>query len=217
MKNNREFNFRQDVQAVRELYESKVKLTVIPCKNVASNLKTSIYELEHFLKGKNEVCDYLCQRFYNDTYHGIQERRVIWDISVIAYMINKTCFETEEVSCPIIKEDTSYELSENRHKVTFVNYLDKRYEKLTIMAFIFVSTCILIFIGKPATLLIVAGSVNGLILPVTLAVMLLATRKTNIVGDYKHNPILFYTGWIVVLVTAYIGVTSLQGIAKLLG
>ena len=91
------------------------------------------------------------------------------------------------------------------------------YEKLTIMAFIFVSTCILIFIGKPATLLIVAGSVNGLILPITLAVMLLATRKTNIVGDYKHNPILFYTGWIVVLVTAYIGVTSLQGIAKLLG
>ena len=85
------------------------------------------------------------------------------------------------------------------------------------MAFIFVSTCILIFIGKPATLLIVAGSVNGLILPVTLAVMLLATRKTNIVGDYKHNSVLFYTGWIVVLVTAYIGVTSLQGIAKLLG
>ncbi len=84
----------------------------------------SKYELEHFLKGKNELCDYLCQRFYNDTYHGIQERRVIWDISVIAYMINKTCFETEEVSCPIIKEDTSYELSENRHKVTFVNYLD---------------------------------------------------------------------------------------------
>ncbi len=122
--NNREFNFRQDVQAVREVYESKVKLTVIPCKNVASNLRTSIYELEHFLKGKNELCDYLCQRFYNDTYHGIQERRVIWDISVIAYMINKTCFETEEVSCPIIKEDTSYELSENRHKVTFVNYLD---------------------------------------------------------------------------------------------
>ena len=104
--------------------------------------------------------------------------------------------------------------------VSFLKTLFKvveRYEKLTIMAFIFVSTCILIFIGKPATLLIVAGSVNGLILPVTLAVMLLATRKTNIVGDYKHNPILFYTGWIVVLVTAYIGVTSLQGIAKLLG
>ena len=123
-KENKEFNFRQDIQAVKEVFESKVKLTIIPCKNVASNLRTSIYELENFLKGKNELCDYLCQRFYNDTYHGIEERRVIWDISVIAYMINKTWFETEEISCPIIKEDTSYELTENRHKVTFVNYLD---------------------------------------------------------------------------------------------
>ena len=122
--NNREFNFEQDVQAVREVFESKVKLTVIPCKNVASNLTTSIYELEHFLKGKSELCNYLCQRFYNDTYHGIQERRVIWDISVIAYMINKSWFEIEEVSCPIIKEDTSYELTENRHKITFVDYLE---------------------------------------------------------------------------------------------
>lgn len=45
----------------------------------------------------------------------------------------------------------------------------------------------------------------------------LATHKSAIVGDYKHNKLLYYTGWIVVLVTAYIGVTSLQGIAKLLG
>ena len=123
-KENKEFNFRQDIQAVKEVFESKVKLTVIPCRNVASNLTTSIYELEHFLEGKSELCDYLCQRFHNDTYHGIEERRVIWDISVISYMINKSWFETEEVSCPIIKEDTSYELTENRHKVTFVNYLD---------------------------------------------------------------------------------------------
>ena len=123
-KNNIECNFRHDVQAIREVFESKVKLTVIPGKNVASNLMISKYELEHFLKGKSELCDYLCQRFVNDTYHEIKERRVIWDISVIAYMINKIWFETEEVSCPIIKEDTSYELSENRHKVTFVNYLD---------------------------------------------------------------------------------------------
>lgn len=122
--NNVEFNFRQDVQAVREVFESKVKLTVIPCNNVASNLTTSIYELEHFLKGKSELCDYLCQRFYNDTYHGIEERRVIWDISVIAYMINRTWFKTEQISCPIIKEDASYELTENRHNITFVNYLN---------------------------------------------------------------------------------------------
>ena len=123
-KDNKEFNFKQDVQAVRAVFKSKVKLTIIPCKNVASNLRTSIYELEHFLKGKSKLCDYLCQRFYNDGVHGIQERRIIWDISVIAYMINKEWFGTEEISCPNINNDTSYELTENKHKITVVNYLD---------------------------------------------------------------------------------------------
>ena len=91
-----------------------------------------------------------------------------------------------------------------------------RNEKLTIMGFIFASTCILIFLGKPATLLVLAGSLNGLILPITLAVMLIATTKKRIVGEYKHPKILLYLGWIVVIVSAYIGVTSLGGIMKLM-
>jgi Mn2+/Fe2+ NRAMP family transporter len=90
------------------------------------------------------------------------------------------------------------------------------HENLSIMAFIFVSTCILIFMGHPAKLLILAGSLNGLILPLTLAVMLIATTKKRIVGEYKHSKILFYLGWVVVAITAYIGVISLSGILKLI-
>ncbi len=129
---NDEFNFRQDIKAVQTVFESNVKLTIIPCNNVASNLRTSIYELEHFLKGKNELCDYLCQRFYNDGVHGIQERRVIWDISVIAYMLNKTWFTSEEISCPRIREDSSYEVTNNNRKIMMINYIevDKVYTDL---------------------------------------------------------------------------------------
>lgn len=131
-KDNIEFNFRQDVQAVREVFASKVKLTIIPCKNVASNLKTTIYEVEHHLKNKSKLGNYLCGRFYNDGKHGIQTRRVIWDISVIAYLINKNWFETMEISTPNIKEDTSYEITNGKHKITMVNWLDsdKIYEDL---------------------------------------------------------------------------------------
>lgn len=42
--NNKEFNFRQDVQAIKEIFSSKANLTIIPCNGVASNLKISIYE-----------------------------------------------------------------------------------------------------------------------------------------------------------------------------
>ena len=122
--NNLEFNFKQDVNAVRIVFETKVKLTIIPCKNVASNLRTSVYELNHYLKDKSELCNYLIDRFYNDGYHGVQERRVIWDISVIAYMINRNWFTSKQISCPNIKDDTSYELTTDSHKITMVNYID---------------------------------------------------------------------------------------------
>ena len=122
--NNLEFNFRQDIDAVRIVFESKVKLTIIPCKNVASNLVTSIYELNNYLKDKNELCNYLIERFNKDGYHGIQERRVIWDISVVSYMLNKEWFTSKEISCPEIRDDTSYKLTKNNHKITMVNYID---------------------------------------------------------------------------------------------
>lgn len=64
--NNMEFNFRQDIHAVKIVFESKVNLTIIPCKNVASNLRTSIYELNYYLKDKSDLCNYLIDKFRND-------------------------------------------------------------------------------------------------------------------------------------------------------
>ena len=91
----------------------------------------------------------------------------------------------------------------------------KDYENLFIISFIVASTLILIFLGKPVKLLVLAGSLNGLILPITLAITLIASKKEGIVGKYKHSNILFLLGWVVVLVTAYIGVQSLSKLAEL--
>ena len=131
-KDNLEYNFMQDVEAVKIVFESKVKITILPCENVVSELKININSLKSYLEGKSELCNYLIDRFYNDWYHGIQESRVIWDISVIAYMINKNWFETKQISCPNIGKDNSYEVTDNRHKITFVTKLDrdKTYEDL---------------------------------------------------------------------------------------
>lgn len=124
-KDNLEFNFRQDVKAVKAVFNSDVKLTILPCHNVVNNLMIDVNTLKVKLENKSELCNYLMDRFYNDGYHGVQNKRVIWDISVIAYMINKTWFETKDVCCPIIKEDTSYELTNNKRMITFVTKLDK--------------------------------------------------------------------------------------------
>ena len=129
---NLEYNFRQDVEAVKIVFESKVKLTILPCKNIVSQLKIDINTLKKYLENKSELCNYLIERFYNDGYHGVQESRIIWDISVIAYMINKNWFETKQISCPKIRKDTSYEVTNNKHNITFVTKLvrNKIYEDL---------------------------------------------------------------------------------------
>ena len=124
-KNNLEYNFRQDIEAVKILFNSKVKLTILPCKNVVSELRIDINTLRNNLNNKSQLCNYLIDRFYDDGYHGIKESRVIWDISVIAYMINKNWFDSKKISCPNINSDGSYELTENQHSITFVTELDK--------------------------------------------------------------------------------------------
>ncbi|MCD8694810.1 divalent metal cation transporter [Clostridioides difficile] len=93
-------------------------------------------------------------------------------------------------------------------------FIDK-YEKYFIIAFIAISTLIMAFIGKPATLLILAGALNGLILPITLGIMLIASKRKDIVGDYKHPTWLLIFGLIVVLISAYTGITSLSSLGAL--
>ena len=72
-------------------------------------------------------------------------------------------------------------------------------EKWFVIGFIAVSTVIMTLLGQPATLLVLAGSVNGLILPITLLVILLASRRKDIVGEnYKHPTVLIVLGVCVV-------------------
>lgn len=82
---------------------------------------------------------------------------------------------------------------------TFHSELERNENRLTI-AFIAFSTVIFLFVGQPIKVLILAGTFNGFILPVGLALILLAARKSKIVGDYRHPLWLQIAGWLVVLV-----------------
>jgi len=89
-------------------------------------------------------------------------------------------------------------------------------EKLVISAFIIASTIIFIALGNPVKLLVLAGMVNGLILPVALAVILIAATKSSIVHQYRHPMILLFIGWIVVAIMSYLGyLTILKSLKSL--
>ena len=71
-----------------------------------------------------------------------------------------------------------------------------------IIGFIVVSTAVLVTVGKPAAVLVFVGTLNGLILPIALALILLAAYRSNIVGSYKHPICLAFAGWFVVIIMA---------------
>lgn len=84
-----------------------------------------------------------------------------------------------------------------------------------IIGFIVVSTLVFLTVGQPVKLLILAGSLNGLILPITLGTMLLAANNKKIMGEYKHPKWLLIIGIIVVLIEIFAGYQSLLGFRKL--
>jgi Mn2+/Fe2+ NRAMP family transporter len=74
----------------------------------------------------------------------------------------------------------------------------EKYNRQIIIGFIVFSTIIFVFVGKPVKTLVFAGMLNGFILPIALGIMLVASRKTRLMGNYKHSLILQIIGWLVV-------------------
>lgn len=90
-------------------------------------------------------------------------------------------------------------------------------EKWFVIGFIAVSTVIMTLLGQPATLLVLAGSVNGLFFRLH-CLSLLASRRKDIVGEnYKHPTVLIVLGVCVVLLTGYSGIKALPKILTIFG
>jgi len=98
---------------------------------------------------------------------------------------------------------------------TLFTFVEKYY-RYWIIGFIIASTSILTFIGQPVTLLVLAGSINGLILPLALASILLAAYRKDIIGAYRHPVWLTGLGWFMVAFTAWLGWGALQGLNSLI-
>jgi Mn2+/Fe2+ NRAMP family transporter len=78
-----------------------------------------------------------------------------------------------------------------------------------VVAFIVLSTVLFLAIGRPVKVLIVVGALNGLILPISLGVMLAASRSARIVGAYRHPWWLVASGVLVVVSMLALGLWTM--------
>jgi Mn2+/Fe2+ NRAMP family transporter len=84
-----------------------------------------------------------------------------------------------------------------------------RYERLCISVFIVLSTGVFVLVGKPTQLLVFAGFINGLILPIALAIVLVAATNRRLMRGYQHPRWMLAAGWVVVVVMGGLSVPLL--------
>lgn len=80
---------------------------------------------------------------------------------------------------------------------------------IVIIGFILVSLTVFLIVGQPAKLLVFAGTVNGFILPIGLAAVLLVPQRTVLLGEYRHPFWLQVAGWLVVAIMSVFSVITL--------
>jgi len=86
----------------------------------------------------------------------------------------------------------------------------EKYQRMITTLFILLSTVVFAFLKQGAVqLLVVAGAINGLVLPVSLGLLLTAVHKKTIAGNYKHPTWMTVAGWIVVLIMGIMGAKAI--------
>lgn len=78
-----------------------------------------------------------------------------------------------------------------------------RNEKIFISAFIIIATLAFGIMGNPVRQLIIAGAINGIILPLALIIILVASSKSSLMKSYKHPLRLQVFGWLVAAVLTW--------------
>jgi Mn2+/Fe2+ NRAMP family transporter len=87
--------------------------------------------------------------------------------------------------------------------------------RAALVVFVAAALGLYLFLGRPVRLLVAAGALNGLILPVTLGVVLLAARRRDLMGAYRHPAWLTASGALAWLVSVAAGVLALRELGKL--
>lgn len=104
----REFNLRQDVPAARVVFDCGVPLVHIPCKNVAEHLRTTLPEMEAYVRGQGGIGDYLYEIYESYRANHYACSKVIWDISTVAYLNEPDWVSTGLRPSPILRHDVTW-------------------------------------------------------------------------------------------------------------
>ena len=122
----REFNLMQDVKAAQIVFDSGVPLLVVPCVGVCTEFRTTVPELEYYLRGKNELCDYLVDITAAYNRQGAPAwSKVIWDVTAVAALILPESLDKVVIPRPYLTDDCRYATDNARPHYVYVRSINR--------------------------------------------------------------------------------------------
>jgi inosine-uridine nucleoside N-ribohydrolase len=119
----REFNYFQDLNASRTIFDSGVPFVQVPCTPVVTHLATTVPEMEEYVGGRGEIGDYLLQIFKEYHEDHFAWSKVLWDMSAVAYLINPEWTPSNLVHSPIVTDQFTLSVDESRHFIRVVYFV----------------------------------------------------------------------------------------------
>jgi len=122
----KEFNLMQDVLAAQVVLNSGVPLVITPCMPVVSHFHTTIPELAHYLKGKNELANYLYETVVEYNSRNLEAwSKVLWDVVAVAWVVNPSWVPTNLVHSPILTDQVTYSVDRSRHFIRMATSINR--------------------------------------------------------------------------------------------
>ena len=124
-KDTREFNLYQDVMSAQVVFDSGIPLIQIPCAGMCTEFVTTIPELEYYLRGKNELCDYLVDIVRSYTKKPYGWSKVVWDVTAVAVLVCPEAFRYSIIPRPYVTLEGRYAFNTEREQYIYVNKLSR--------------------------------------------------------------------------------------------
>jgi purine nucleosidase len=121
----REFNFRQDLNASRIIFDSGVPFVQLACTPVVTHFATTVPEMERYVGGRGEIGDYLLKIFKDYRKDHFGWSKVLWDMTAVAWIINDKWLPSNLVHSPIVTDNYTLSFDNSRHLIRSVYFVQR--------------------------------------------------------------------------------------------
>lgn len=121
----REFNFRQDLNASRVIFDSGVPFVQLPCTPVVTHFTTTVPEMERYVGGRGPIGDYLLEIFKDYRKDHFAWSKVLWDMTAVAWIINDNWLPSDLVHSPIVTDNYTFSFDNSRHLIRAVYFANR--------------------------------------------------------------------------------------------